>query len=247
MDPKIAAGIAAIPRHSLDLVSRPRVPSGTIQLRCWAPDAQTAEVPSTAFTSAKKGQALTTARLIVRRVRDQNKQAAAGQDELFPAWRYHAVFSDSPVELVQAEEQHRDHAIVEQVFAELDRRAAGAPAVRGLPGERRLADLRRYRAQPAARRRIPGQPRLRQGPRRHHPPRPHRRRRPHRPGRGAHHAAPARSRHREHELDDPVHRYLRPTPHSGLTSPDPVTAPASPTRLTDPAIRPGITDRPQEQ
>ena len=74
-------------------------------------------MPYTAFTSAKKGQAIT-ARLIVRRVRDQNKQAAAGQDELFPAWRYHAVFSDSPVELVQAEEQHRDHAIVEQVFAD---------------------------------------------------------------------------------------------------------------------------------
>ena len=52
----------------------------------------------TAFTS-KKGQAVT-ARLIVRRVRDLNKQAAAGQDELFPAWRYHAVFTDSPFELV---------------------------------------------------------------------------------------------------------------------------------------------------
>ena len=54
----------------------------------------------------------------MRRVRDLNKQAAAGQDELFPAWRYHAVFTDSPFELVQAEAQHRDHAIVEQVFAD---------------------------------------------------------------------------------------------------------------------------------
>ena len=32
--------------------------------------------------------------------------------------RYHAVLSDSPFELVQAEGQHRDHAIVEQVFAD---------------------------------------------------------------------------------------------------------------------------------
>ena len=39
----------------------------------------------TAFAS-KKGQAVT-ARLIVRRVRDLNKQAAEGQGELFPAWR----------------------------------------------------------------------------------------------------------------------------------------------------------------
>jgi hypothetical protein len=47
-------------------------------------------------------------------------------------------------------------------------------------------------------------------------------------------------------MDDPVHRHLRPTPHSGLTSPDPVTAPASPTRPANPATRLGITDRPQE-
>ena len=59
-------------------------------------------MPYTAFTS-KKGQAVT-ARLIVRRVRDLNKHAAAGQDELFAAWRYHAVFTDSPFELIQAEE-----------------------------------------------------------------------------------------------------------------------------------------------
>ena len=71
----------------------------------------------TAFAS-KKGQAVT-ARLIIRRVRDLNKQAAAGQDELFPAWRYHAVFTGSPFELVQAEGQHRDHAVVEQVFADI--------------------------------------------------------------------------------------------------------------------------------
>ena len=58
------------------------------------------------------------ARLIVRRVRDLNQQAAQGQDELFPLWRYHAVFTDSPFVLAQAEEQHRDHAQVEQVFAD---------------------------------------------------------------------------------------------------------------------------------
>ncbi len=87
------------------------------QLGAWISDAEVAEVEYTAFAS-KKGQAVT-ARLIVRRVRDLNKQAGAGQDELFPAWRHHAVFTDSPFELVQAEGQHRDHAIVEQVFADV--------------------------------------------------------------------------------------------------------------------------------
>ena len=87
------------------------------QLDCWISDAEVAEVEYTAFAS-KKGQAVT-ARLIVRRVRDLNKKAAAGQDELFPVWRYHAVFTDSPFELIQAEGQHRDHAVVEQVFADV--------------------------------------------------------------------------------------------------------------------------------
>jgi hypothetical protein len=44
-----------------------------------------------------------TARLIVRRVRDLNPRAAPRRGELFPAWRYHALFADSPFELVQAE------------------------------------------------------------------------------------------------------------------------------------------------
>jgi hypothetical protein len=60
-----------------------------------------------------------TARLIVRRVRDKAK-AAPGQGELFPAWRYHAVFTDSPFELVQAEEQHRGHAVTGQLLADLN-------------------------------------------------------------------------------------------------------------------------------
>ena len=71
-------------------------------------DAEVTEVEYTAFES-KKGQAVT-ARLIVRRVRDLNKQAADGQDELFPAWRY-PPSSPTRFELVQAEGQHRDHAM----------------------------------------------------------------------------------------------------------------------------------------
>jgi hypothetical protein len=86
------------------------------QLRAWVSDAEIAEVSYTAFAS-KKDQAIT-ARLIVRRVKDLNRKAAGGQDELFTVWRYHPVFTDSPFILTQAEEQHRDHALVEQVFAD---------------------------------------------------------------------------------------------------------------------------------
>jgi hypothetical protein len=116
MDVKVTAAIAAIAEQAWTPIRYPRA-IWDDQLGCWVSDAQVAEVGYTAFTSAKKGQAIS-ARLIVRRVRDLNKQVSAGQDELFPAWRYHAVFTDSPFELVQAEGQHRDHAIVEQVFAD---------------------------------------------------------------------------------------------------------------------------------
>jgi hypothetical protein len=116
MDPKVAAAIAAISEDAWTAIRYPRA-IWDDQLGCWVSDAQVAEAEYTAFTSAKKGQQIT-ARLIVRRVRDLSKQAADGQGELFPAWRYHAIFTDSPVELVQAEGQHRDHAVVEQVFAD---------------------------------------------------------------------------------------------------------------------------------
>ena len=144
MDPKVTAAIATIPEQAWTPIRYPRA-IWDDQIRCWVSDAQVAETEYTAFTS-KKGQEMT-ARLIVRRVRDVNKKAAAAQDELFPAWRYHAVFTDCPFELVQAEGQHRDHAIVEQVFADwTDEPLAHLPYVRGLPRQRGLADLRSHRA-----------------------------------------------------------------------------------------------------
>jgi hypothetical protein len=190
MNSSIRAAIASISENAWTPIRYPRaIWDG--QLQAWISDAEVAEVQYTAFAS-RKGQAVT-ARLVVRRVRDLNKQAGAGQDELFPVWRYHAVFTDSPFDLVQADGQHRDHAVVEQVFADVTSgplahmpsgvftanaawlsiaamahnlvRAAGA-----------LASLA-----------------LREGPGRHHPPGPDHRRRPHRPARPRpHYPAPAR-------------------------------------------------------
>lgn len=60
-----------------------------------------------------------TARLIVRRIRRNDPVQAEGQEELLPAYRYHAVFTDSPFTLVQAEAQHRQHAVIEQINADL--------------------------------------------------------------------------------------------------------------------------------
>ena len=90
------------------------------QLRQWDSDAEVAEIGFTAFASRGKTKAVT-ARLIVRRVRDQNPAHVApnAQGELFPLWRYHAVFTNSPLPMLAAEADHRRHAIVEQVIADL--------------------------------------------------------------------------------------------------------------------------------
>jgi hypothetical protein len=82
-------------------------------------DAEVAEVPAyTAFASRKKADRVT-ARLIVRRVRDLAKPATIGdQGELFPVWRYHPFFTDNPAPMLTAEQEHRHHAVVEQVIAD---------------------------------------------------------------------------------------------------------------------------------
>lgn len=74
-------------------------------------DAQVAETTFTAFASTG---APVTARLVVRRVRDQAKL-----DELFPVWRYHPFFTNSQQPVPEADITHRRHAIIETVFADL--------------------------------------------------------------------------------------------------------------------------------
>jgi hypothetical protein len=82
----------------------------------WISDAQIAETTYTAFAGTRHA---VTARLIVRRIRRDDPQQAPGQQELLPAYRYHAVFTDSPFTLIQAEAQHRQHAVIEQINADL--------------------------------------------------------------------------------------------------------------------------------
>jgi hypothetical protein len=89
----------------------------------WISDAEVAEIGFTAFTNRRRHEHVT-ARLIVRRVRRLNPATAptgqtSTQGELFAAYRYHAVFTDSAEPMLAAEATHRDHAIVEQVIAEL--------------------------------------------------------------------------------------------------------------------------------
>ena len=60
-------------------------------------------------------------RLVVRRVKRLQPLASDGsqQQELIAAYRHHAFITNSSFTTVEADQLHRDHAIVEQVIAEL--------------------------------------------------------------------------------------------------------------------------------
>jgi hypothetical protein len=117
MDPKVKRAIASIDDDAWTAI---RYPNAIYDEAAdtWISDAEIATVPYTAFASKAAHRA--DGELIVRRVKRLNPKAAAqGQGELFITYRYHAVFTDSPFGLVQAESQHRGHAVIEQVFADL--------------------------------------------------------------------------------------------------------------------------------
>jgi hypothetical protein len=117
MDPKIRRAITTIAETAWVAIKYPNAIFDE-ETGSWISEAEIAEVPYTAFASSPVHR--TEARLIVRRVRRLNPKATPqGQHELFATYRYHAVFTDNPFPLTQAESQHRGHAIIEQVFADL--------------------------------------------------------------------------------------------------------------------------------
>ena len=77
----------------------------------WISDAEVAEIAYTAFASTPDRS---TARLVVRRVKD-----ARFRDALFPVWRYHPFFTNTDLPVAEADITHRQHAIIETVFSDL--------------------------------------------------------------------------------------------------------------------------------
>ncbi|MGE5760040.1 MAG: IS1380 family transposase [Gemmatimonadota bacterium] len=119
MTPAVTSAVATIDETAWTPIRYPNAVWDDAEQR-WVSDAEVAEVAFTAFTSRRQADHVT-ARLIVRRVRRLNPASApdAGQGELFTAYRFHACFTDSPMSMLQAESQHRGHAIIEQVHADL--------------------------------------------------------------------------------------------------------------------------------
>lgn len=116
MNPSIARAIDSIAEDAWVSIKYPNAIYDE-QTGQWISDAQIARVRYTAFAGKRRHR--TQGWLIVRRVKALNPKASQGQEELFAAYRYHAVFTDSPFELVQAEAQHRGHAVIEQLNADL--------------------------------------------------------------------------------------------------------------------------------
>ena len=89
----------------------------------WISCAEIAEIAFTAFASQKKADRVP-GRLVVRRIPDFNAESkrAAGQDTLFDTWRFHAFFTTADpqvLDTVSADKNHRHHAVIEQVHADL--------------------------------------------------------------------------------------------------------------------------------
>jgi hypothetical protein len=84
----------------------------------WISRAEVAEVAFTAFASRKPTEQVP-GRLVVRRIPDLNRPANPDQVSLFELWRFHAFFTTSELDTVTADKTHRQHAIIEQVNADL--------------------------------------------------------------------------------------------------------------------------------
>ena len=106
----VQRAIAAIPDTAWTPVDYP----GAVRdpdTGAWISDAEVAETTYTAFTGRPEE---ITARLIVRRVKDANHL-----DALFPVWRHHPFLINSTLSAVEADITHRQHAVIETVFADL--------------------------------------------------------------------------------------------------------------------------------
>ena len=118
-NPAVDAAIASIPDGAWTPIRYPQAIWEDDEAR-WISDAEVAEVAFTAFTSRRKAEHVT-CRLVVRRVKRLGSPAddAAVQGELFAAYRHHSFITNSTLSALEADARHRDHAIVEQVIAEL--------------------------------------------------------------------------------------------------------------------------------
>jgi len=120
LNPSVRAAIATIDDDAWTPIRYPNAiwddRAGVDGSGGWISDAEVAETTYTAFTS--RGKQPATARLVVRRVK-LLPPAGKAQPALVEGYRYHAVFTNTTLTMLQAETCHRGHAIVEHTMADL--------------------------------------------------------------------------------------------------------------------------------
>lgn len=119
MTATVTAAITSIPTHAWQPIEYPNAVFDEDEHR-WVSDAEVTEVDFIAFTGRRKAEHVA-CRLVVRRVKRLQPLASGGseQGELLATYRHHAFITNSTLSTIEADQRHRDHALVEQVIAEL--------------------------------------------------------------------------------------------------------------------------------
>jgi Transposase DDE domain group 1 len=120
MNAQVRAAIGQIPEDAWTTIEYPQAVFDE-QTGEWISRAEVAETDFTAFTSKAKRHQVS-GRLVVRRIPELNPRDKHGQPDLFRLWRHHAFFSTSDpdvMDVVSADKTHRQHAVIEQVHADL--------------------------------------------------------------------------------------------------------------------------------
>src|SRR3546814_19161080 len=117
MTPTVKAAIASIEKVAWSPSKYPHSIWEESECR-WVSDAEVAEIDFTAFTVRRRAEHVT-CRLVVRRVKRLQPLASDGteQGELFATYRHHGFITKSTLYTVEADDRHRDHAVIEQVTA----------------------------------------------------------------------------------------------------------------------------------
>ena len=163
LDRQVKAAIAASPTTRGPPSSTP-TRSSTSEHQRWISRAEVAEIAFTAFAGRRRPTQVP-GRLVVRRIPDLNPtRQAPGRTPCSTCWRFHAFFTTTDRRPArhrrrgQDPPRPRDHRAGPRRPEEL---RAGAPALREVHRQRRLAGPRGHRVQPHPRRRHPHrQPRL---------------------------------------------------------------------------------------
>ncbi len=119
MTPNIQNAIATIPDTSWETIEYTDALFDENTQR-WTSSAEVAEIPLVAFASKKEADQVP-GRLVVRRIPELNKKDL-DQPGLFDLYRFHAVFTTADsglIDTVAADKTHQQHAIIEQVNADL--------------------------------------------------------------------------------------------------------------------------------